>query len=164
LGLKLRISPFAAVIALCQLKKLVQNNKMVVDQIRRMNERLVQLPGLFEQAPRPDMERVYYAVNTLFIDEAKAGMSRQACVGALQAEGVSISPYSYTLQHQLALYHEAEWWHHKPTIPETLPGSDLANRTAMAIPCFTKPVPELVDQYVKAFEKVWAHRAELGKA
>jgi hypothetical protein len=24
-------------------------------------------------------------------------------------------------------------------------------------------VPELVDQYAKAFEKVWAHRQELGK-
>ena len=34
----------------------------------------------------------------------------------------------------------------------------------MAIRCFTKPVPELIDQYVKAFEKVWAHRKELAKA
>jgi hypothetical protein len=24
-------------------------------------------------------------------------------------------------------------------------------------------VPEVVDQYAKAFEKVWAHRKELGK-
>ena len=164
LGLKLRISPFAAVVACCQLKRLPENNKIVVDQIRRLNDRLVQLPGLAEQAPRPDMQRVYYAVNTLFLDEAKAGMSRQACVKALRAEGVSIGPYVYTLQHRLALYHEAEWWHHAPAIPDSLPGSDLANSTAMAIPCFTKPVPELIDQYIKAFEKVWAHRGEIGKA
>ena len=59
---------------------------------------------------------------------------------------------------------QAEWWHHPPTIPDELPGCNLANRTAMAIPCFTKPVPELIDQYAKAFEKVWAHRSELKSA
>jgi perosamine synthetase len=163
LGLKLRLNPFAAVIAQCQLKKLVANNKLIVGQLRGLNDRLAQLPGLAEQAPRPDMQRTYYACNTFFIDEAKAGMSREACVKALRAEGVSVRTYSYALQHKLALYHEAEWWHHKPEIPESLPGSELANRTAIAMPPFTKAVPELVDQYAKAFEKVWAHRAELGK-
>ncbi len=162
LGLKLRLNPFAAVIAQCQLKKLAANNKLIVGQLRRLNDRLAQLPGLIEQAPRPDMERTYYACNTFFVDEAKAGMSRAACVKALQAEGVSVRTHSYALQHKLALYHEAEWWHHKPEIPESLPGSELANRTAIAMPPFTKAVPELVEQYAKAFEKVWAHRGELG--
>jgi len=164
LGLKLRINPMAAVIALCQLKKLPENNKLVVGQIRRLNDRLAQLPGLSEQAARSDMERVYYAVNTLFLDEVKAGMSREACVKALRAEGVPINSLVYSLQHELELYHEAEWWHHKPTIPERLPGCEQANRTSMSMPCFTKPVPELIDQYVRAFEKVWAHREKLGKA
>ena len=83
---------------------------------------------------------------------------------ALAAEGVAVATHSYVLQHKLALYHEAQWWHHTPEIPESLPGSELANRTAIAMRPFTKAVPELVDQYAKAFEKVWAHRAELGKA
>ena len=26
-----------------------------------------------------------------------------------------------------------------------------------------RPVPELIDQYARAFEKVWAHRAQLAK-
>jgi hypothetical protein len=51
--------------------------------------------------------------------------------------------------------------HHKPIIPE-IPGSEQANRTAIALPLFTAELPELVDQYAKAFEKVWAHRKELG--
>ena len=108
------------------------------------------------------MKRIYYAHNMLFLDEAQAGMSREACVKALQAEGVQAKANSYTLQHKLALYAEAQWWHHGPVIPE-LPGSEQANRTAIALPMFTSEVPELVDQYAKAFEKVWAHRKELGK-
>ena len=81
-------------------------------------------------------------------------------MAALQAEGVNISGTNYTLQHELPLYAEEEWWHHKPAIPE-LPGSAQANATSMGLPYFTSEAPELCDQYVKAFEKVWAHRAEL---
>ena len=128
----------------------------------RLNDRIVQLPGLSEQAARPDMSRSYYAVNALLLDEAKAGMSRESCVKALQAEGVPIGALSGTQQHKLELYQESEWWHHKPEIPDRLPGCELANATAMRIRCFTKSVPELIDQYVAAFEKVWAHRDELG--
>ena len=41
------------------------------------------------------------------------------------------------------------------------PSSKRANATALPLPYFTSAVPELVEQYVKAFEKVWAHRREL---
>ena len=70
--------------------------------------------------------------------------------------------HTYTLQHQLPVYSEAQWWHHLPAIPD-LPGSDQANRTALSLPVFTSEVPEVVDQYAKAFEKVWTHRKALGK-
>ena len=162
LGLKLRMHPMAAALVRCQLRDLDKRNAEGVAQVRSLNDRLVRLPGLYEQAARPDMKRLYYAWNMLFIDEAKAGMSRQACVRALQAEGVQAGPVSYTLQHKLPLYREAGWWHHLPAIPE-LPGSEQANATAIGLPYFTSPVPEVIEQYVKAFEKVWAHRRQLAK-
>lgn len=90
-------------------------------------------------------------------------MSRDAAVKALRAEGVQASPYSYRLQHKCDLYKEAQWWHHLPEIPE-LAGSEQANATSISVPYFTSDHPELVDQYAKAFEKVWAHREDLGKA
>jgi perosamine synthetase len=163
LGLKLRMHPMAAALARCQLPGLEKRNAAGVAQVRSLNDRITQLPGLYEQKARPDMQRLHYSWNMLFIDEAKAGMSRAAAVKALQAEGVSASATTYTLQHKLAVYTEAEWWHHKPEIPE-LPGSDQANNTAIGLPYFTTSVPEVVEQYVKAFEKVWAHRKELAKA
>ena len=163
LGLKLRMHPMAAVLARCQLRGLDERNTKAAAQVRRLNDRILHLPGLSEQAARPDMKRLYYAHNMLFLDEAQAGMSREACVKAQQAEGVQAKANSYTLQHKLALYAEAQWWHHAPVIPE-LPGSEQANRTAIALPMFTSEVPELVDQYAKAFKKVWAHRKELGKS
>jgi dTDP-4-amino-4,6-dideoxygalactose transaminase len=162
LGLKLRMHPLAAALLRCQFPGLEKRNAAGAAQVRNLNDRLVQLPGLYEQAARPDMKRIYYAWNALFIDEAKAGMSREACVKALKAEGVDAKAHSYTLQHKLPLYADEKWWHHKPIIPE-LPGSEQANRTSIALPYFTREVPELIEQYAKAFQKVWAHRQEIGK-
>jgi dTDP-4-amino-4,6-dideoxygalactose transaminase len=163
LGLKFRMHPMAAALLRCQLPKLAQRNAEGVAQVRSLNDRILHLPGLFEQAARPDMQRLHYAWNMLFIDEKLAGMSRAACVKALQAEGVQAGAVSYRLQHKLPLYRDPQWWHHPPIIPE-LPASDEANRTAIGLPYFTTAVPELVEQYVKAFEKVWAHRKELSHA
>ncbi len=158
LGLKLRMHPVCAALARVQLKNLERRNTEGAAQVRSLNDRLLELPGLVEQGSRPDAKRLYYAANMLFIDERKAGFTRDQAVKALQAEGVTARAYSYRLQHKCALYAEANWWHHPPQIPD-LPGSEEANRTGIALPYFTSPVPDLLDQYVKAFQKVWAHRS-----
>jgi perosamine synthetase len=161
LGVKFRIHPFSAALARCQLAGLDDRNTAGTAQLRSLNDRILHLPGLYEQTSgRKDMNRVHYAWNMLFIDKAEAGMSREACVKALRAEGVQASRYGYRLQHECALYSEADWWHHAPVIPD-LPGSKEANDTAFRMPFFTSQAPDLVDQYVRAFEKVWAHRKEL---
>jgi perosamine synthetase len=161
LGVKFRMHPFSAALARCQLRGLDEHNRAGAAQVRRLNDRLLHLPGLYEQSSgRKDMQRIYYAWNMLFVNEKEAGMSRDTCVRALRAEGVRTSAFSYRLQHKCPLYAESGWWHHKPLIPD-LPASEQANATAIPLPYFTSKVPELLDQYVKAFEKVWAHRREL---
>jgi dTDP-4-amino-4,6-dideoxygalactose transaminase len=97
----------------------------------------------------------------LFFDASKAGFSREAAAKALRAEGVRVSHAPYPEQHKFAIYHEEKWWHHKPTVPESLPGTEQVNRTVFSLPLFYEEAPDLIDQYVQAFEKVWAHRAEL---
>jgi dTDP-4-amino-4,6-dideoxygalactose transaminase len=98
-GSKLRIHPVAAILARIQLKRLKQNNTVGVAQMARLNERLAHLPGLAPQYVAPGVERVYYSNNLVLLDEAKAGMSRDACVKALQAEGVQASAFSWSLLH-----------------------------------------------------------------
>lgn len=161
LGLKFRIHPMAATLARLQLDGLEQRTATVHAQTRRLNDRITQLPGLSEQTVRADVKRDYYGGNMLSIDESKAGMSREAVVKALQAEGVRASAYVYRLQHKCVVYTEPQWWHHLPQIPN-LPGTEQVNRTAIRLPLFRIESPELVDQYIHAFEKVWARRNELG--
>jgi dTDP-4-amino-4,6-dideoxygalactose transaminase len=162
-GQKYRMHPLTAAILRQQLKSLDQRNALVRAQVRKLNDRLAQLPGLSEPYIRPDAQRVYYAINQLFLDETKAGFSRAALVKALRAEGVWASSADYPEQHKYKIYSEAKWWHHPPQVPKVLPGTAQVNRTSVSLPLFYEEVPGLIDQYAMAFEKIWVHRGELAK-
>ena len=160
-GQKYRMHPFAAAVLRPQLRGLDARNALAVKNVRRLNDRLVQLPGLSEPRCRPDQKRVYYWANMLLLDERKAGFSRDALLKAVVAEGVQATIWDYPEQHKMKIYAEAKWWHHAPTIPTSMPGNEQVNRTHIFLPLLYGEASELIDQYVRAFEKVWAHRAEL---
>ena len=160
-GQKYRMHPFAAAVLRQQLHGLDALNALVETNVRRLNDQLVQLPGLSEPRIRPDQKRAYYNANMLLLDPAKAGFSRDALVKALTAEGVRVSTWVYPEQHKLKIYSEAKWWHHPPTIPASMPGNDYVNNNHIRLPLMYGEAGELIDQYVKAFQKVWAHKSEL---
>ncbi len=62
------------------LRKLKARNEEGVAQVRKLNDRITQLPGLVGPHVRPDMSRLYYSSNILFLDEAKAGFTRAALI------------------------------------------------------------------------------------
>ena len=164
LGMKLRMHPMAAALAICQLEKLDKRNAILTAQVRQLNDRITKLPGLYEQQNRPDVDRVYYGGNRLYFNEKEAGMSREMCVKALIAEGVKADEKGAQFLAKNAIFHEPEWWHHLPIIADKFPGVEDRVKRGLVIPNFTKEMPELNEQYIKAFEKVWAHRKELGKS
>lgn len=160
-GQKYRMHPFAAAIGRVQLRELDALNAKVEKNVRALNDRLTQLPGLSEPRLRPDQKRVYYYANMLLVDEKKAGMARDVLLKALQAEGVRATIWDYPEQHKLKIYSEAKWWHHPPTIPKSMPGNEQVNKTHIFMPLLYEDAPELIEQWVRAFEKVWAHREKL---
>jgi dTDP-4-amino-4,6-dideoxygalactose transaminase len=97
----------------------------------------------------------------IFIDERKAGAPKTALLKALRAEGVPASQGSYDEQHRYKLYSEPKWWHHPVVIPQDLHGTTQVNQQAVRLPIFHDEASELIEQYARAFEKVWAHRSEL---
>jgi perosamine synthetase len=162
-GQKYRMHPFAAAIGRQQLKGLDELNARVKANVRKLNDRLTQLPGLSEPHCRPDQERVYYYRNMLFVDQGKTGFSRDTLLKVLMAENVDAQIWIYPEQHKLKIYSESKWWHHTPQIPTAMPGSEQVNARHITLPFMYEDHPEMIEQYVKAFEKVWAHRAELAK-
>jgi hypothetical protein len=93
----------------------------------------------------------------------KLGFTRDALVKALKAEGVNVDFWDYPEQHKLKIYSEAKWWHHPPQIPSDLPGSVQVNRSHIFVRLIYSDAPELVEQYARAFEKVWAHKSQVAK-
>jgi dTDP-4-amino-4,6-dideoxygalactose transaminase len=160
-GQKYRMHPLAAAIARQQLKKLDDINELVAKNVRALNDRLIQLTGITEPRRRPDQKRVYYHANMLFVDFKKLGFSRENLIKTLKAEGVRASFWDYPEQHRLKIYSEAKWWHHPPTIPAAMPGNVAVNANHIFLPVVYGDAPELIEQYAKAFEKVWARRMEL---
>jgi len=160
-GQKYRMHPFAAAVVRQQLRGLDERNAFIEANVRRINDRIAQLPGLSEPRLRPDQKRVFYFANMLLLDSAKAGFSRDALVKALQAEGVRVSTWVYPEQHKLKIYSEPKWWHHPPVIPASMPGNDSINANHIFLPLLYDQADEVIEQYVKAFEKVWAHKSEL---
>ena len=163
LGMKLRMHPVASVLAKCQLDKLDKTNEMVIRQTRQINDRITKLPGLYEQQNRQDLHRVYYSSNRLYLNEKEAGMSRDACVEALRAEGVRIGSSGAQYIGDDPVFHESQWWHHMPTVAENYPGVNDVEKRGISMTIFTKEVPDLVEQYIAAFEKVWENRKKLTK-
>jgi dTDP-4-amino-4,6-dideoxygalactose transaminase len=164
MGPKFRIHPLAAAVARRQLREIEARNVLVDAQVRGLSDRLMDLPGLSRPYCRPDAKRVYWGCHMLFLDEAKAGVRREVLIKALRAEGVRAAAGNYDEQHKFRLYSEAKWWHHPPQIPKELPGTAQVNRSTVRMPLFYEEAPELIEQYVKAFEKVWAKRSQLAKA
>ena len=160
-GQKYRMHPFAAAIARQQLRGFDERNALVASNVRRLNQRLIQLPGLSEPRCRPDQVRAFYYASMLLLDPVKAGFRRDALLKALKAEGVRVSIWDYPEQQKLKIYSEAKWWHHPPTIPSSMPGNEYVNKNHIFLPLLYEEAGELIDQYVMAFEKVWAHRSEI---
>lgn len=163
-GQKYRMHPYAAALARMQLKDLDARNATVMKNVRDLNDRLIQLPGISEPRCRADQQRVYYSSNMLFVDFKALGFSRGSLVKALKAEGVDVSFWDYPLQHRLKIYSEAKWWHHPPSLPEAMPGGDAVNAGHIMLPLFCEDAAEVNAQYVKAFEKIWANRSALAKS
>lgn len=162
-GQKYRMHPFAAAVARQQLRRLDDLNALVARNVRALNDRLTQLPGLAEPRCRPDQKRAYYNGNMLLVDFKQIGVPRESVVKALKAEGVRAGFWDYPEQHKLKIYSEAKWWHHPPTIPASMSGNASVNANHLFLPLFYDDAPELIHQYAAAFEKVWAHKTEMAR-
>jgi perosamine synthetase len=162
-GQKYRMHPMAAALARTQLRGLDERNTLAAQAARSINNRITQLPGLSEPRLRTDQKRVYYHMNMLLLDEKKAGFRRDALLKALKAEGVNAAVWDYPEQHKMKIYSEARWWHHAPRIPESMPGNAEVNKTHIFLPILHGEAAELIDQWARAFEKIWAHRSELAR-
>jgi dTDP-4-amino-4,6-dideoxygalactose transaminase len=169
-GFKHRMAPLSAAVARVQFRRLAERNARRNENIRYLSERLEPLGFRAFLAP-PEAERVYFLFILQHV-ESRTGLSTERLVAALQAEGCQITRPRYPLLHQQPVFTEDKFiemarLQHLPrsSLPtyraDALPRTTRGNEHLLQLPWFPQAERRLLDQYVRAFEKVVSAASDL---
>lgn len=171
LGFNARMGEIEAAIASVQLGRLAERVESRQRIAKHLNLGLVDLAGLSTPYVSPGSTHVYY-VYGLTVDTAALGVSRQALVGALRAEGVPGVMAGYQNLHLLPMFRHKIAYGTRG-FPWTSPYCDrdisygpgtcpvaeqLHAETFIGLGLCTCELPPAdVELIIAAFRKVWAH-------
>ena len=147
MGMKFRMSPLHAAIALSYLETLDEDNAMRTKNCERVRAVVRKMPGFKAFVCPDDIQRVYYE-NLIEYNEEETNVPAEKIVEALQAEGAIVSKNRYYSLHQKPYF--LERGHTMDELPRTV---DIESRL-ITLPKFSVNNDELVDQYILALEKV----------
>ncbi|MFB8203613.1 DegT/DnrJ/EryC1/StrS aminotransferase family protein [Kitasatospora purpeofusca] len=168
-GLKLRMSPFNAIVARHALAAFPARKEARHRCLRHLGEQLADVEYLQQVhvADHVDMG-AWYGYKPLYLPRALGGVPRSVLVRALRAEGMEVGAPSGPRLSTLPLYARPE----NPLFPgvpkkATAPGADSqaehVEQHALSLPTFTAWPDDkvLIDQYAEAFRKIGRHREAL---
>ncbi|MFD4904144.1 DegT/DnrJ/EryC1/StrS aminotransferase family protein [Kitasatospora purpeofusca] len=168
-GLKLRMSPFNAIVARHALAAFPARKEARHRCLRHLGEQLADVEYLqrVHVADHVDMG-AWYGYKPLYRPQALGGVPRSVLIRALRAEGMEVGAPSGPRLSTLPLYARPE----NPLFPgvpkkTTTPGADSqaehVEQHALSLPTFTAWPDEkvLIDQYAEAFRKIGRHREAL---
>jgi dTDP-4-amino-4,6-dideoxygalactose transaminase len=168
-GLKLRMSPFNAIVAshsLRNLPALVEQRRRCMNHLR---ERLRDVAYLEPVPVSPDVDMgAWYGFKPLYRPEALGGLAKDRLIEALRAEGVQVSDPSAPCLATLPLYARSPD-DLQPTLAKhvnrtaDLPVAMDVQERSLSLPVFSNWERDaaLIDGYVTAFGKVGEHHREL---
>lgn len=167
-GLKLRMSPFNALVASHSLRHFPDRMRGRHDCLRYFRDRLTEVDYLEPVAIGKDVSMgAWYGFKPLYLPDRLGGLSRDVLIRALRAEGVEASDPSGPCLATLPLYAEATdlfaGTRHPVNCRETVPVADEVARLSLSLPTFTDPARDIgiIDEYVDAFKKVGKYHGEL---
>ncbi|UZN02965.1 aminotransferase class I/II-fold pyridoxal phosphate-dependent enzyme [Cellulomonas sp. S1-8] len=169
-GLKLRMSPFNAIVALESLRRFDDLARQRQDALGHLNDALVASSTVVpvEVPDRRDMG-AWYGYKP-YLSDAGVAVGRDRVVEALRAEGVEVDAPSGRLLARLPLFaaDDAPWRAAAGDEPSPMPDEEVAERfprgcfleaNALSLPTFYRWPDDrgVVEQYLDAFAKVDAH-------
>ncbi len=167
-GVKTRIAPISAAIAKTQLARLNENNRARNANLEYLSAGLEKF-GVHTFLPPAHIQRVYFEY-LVRPDFARLGLSKQALIAALCAEGCIAALPRYPLLHQQPFFTEGAFREVMRPAPHAalpdyaeirLPATEAANAELMKLPSFPGASRELLEQYLFAVEKVVTHAGEI---
>ncbi len=153
-GIKTRIAPMSAALALSQFRQLDARNVERNANVRHLSRELEAL-GFDTFLGPPHVERVYFAFLVRNRPD-RTGVATDALLRRLQEAGCHVTPARYPLLHQQPFFtegHAARIARQKlPHYGKTaLPTVEAAADTLIALPSFHWAAPALLDAYAEAF-------------
>nr|CAD27647.1 AtaP4 protein [Saccharothrix mutabilis subsp. capreolus] len=168
-GLKLRMSPFNAVVASHSLAEFPERRQGRHACLRHLGEGLAEVPYMEPVHVSEEVDMgAWYGYKPLYRPEALDGVSRATLIAALRAEGLEVGAPSGPRLATLPLYQDDRNplfpdLGKTPHRPEPATNAELIERRALSLPTFYRWPQDkaLIDLYVEAFKKVGRHRAAL---
>ena len=177
LGIKYRAHPLACAMANIQLQRLPELNQKRRACFAELDDGLSKIPVIHPVEVLPRAQRGGLLAYTATYDADRAGASLFAFLTALQTEGVNtaptITPFGYGRMHLEPVFNDFPFaglggpWgspggdHRTKNAPGSLPVSERVAASVFWLPAFTEPEPGLLQQYIKAVEKVVRHAGRL---
>jgi len=167
-GMKTRIAPLSAAIARVQLRYLKERNTLRTSNIEYVS-RGIEEYGFHTYLAPEHIERTYFEYIVRY-DIPKDGLSINELISALQREGCLIGRPRYPLLHQQPLFTEGAYksivrLSDDRRLPDyskvSLPITEISNSNLIKLPSFPNACKDILDQYLKAFEKVFSQTREI---
>lgn len=167
-GVKTRIAPLSAALALAQLEKLDAGNARRSENLRYLSRTLEEL-GVDTFLGPPHVDRVYFEF-LVRIRPDRSPLPADLLIEALRAEGCTVAQPRYPLLHQQPFFVEGAWRRVAKGVPKelgpdysqvSLPFTERANRELLRLPSFPFAERDLLGQYADAFRKVLGSADEL---
>ena len=158
-GMKTRIAPMSAALALSQFRQLDARNAERNGNIRHLSRELEAL-GFDTFLGPPHVERVYFGFLVRNRPE-RTGVATDVLLKRLRDGGCHAKPARYPLLHQQPFFTEGHAARiARQELPDyretTLPAVEALADQLVSLPCFHRAAPALLDLYAEAFRQACA--------
>jgi dTDP-4-amino-4,6-dideoxygalactose transaminase len=151
-GFKYNMMDLQAALGLHQLARVEENWRRRAEVWRRYQEGFADLPLDLPAEPEPDTRHAHH-LYTVLVDEARAGLGRDAVLEAMTRENIGVGVH-YLAIPEHPYYQETYGWR-----PEEWPVATAIGRRTVSLPFSAKLTDGDVDDVVAALRKVTAGRA-----
>ena len=150
-GFKYNMMDIQAAIGIHQLKRVEKNWVRRGEIWKRYNEAFAKLPVGIPSEPEPDTRHAYH-LYTIMVDEKRCGMTRDAFLSAIQAQGIGVGVHYMSIPEH-PYYQQTYDWR-----PQRYPHAMKIGRETVSLPIGPKLTDADVADVIEAVTRVLARR------
>jgi dTDP-4-amino-4,6-dideoxygalactose transaminase len=156
-GFKYNMMDLQAALGIHQLRRVESNWRRRAEVWNRYNEALADLPVTLPAEPEPETRHAYH-LYTILIDEARAGISRDAFLESMTACGIGVSVHYLSIPEH-PVYKQKFGW-----TPEDYPNAMRIGRQTVSLPLSAKLTDAEVLRVIEAVRETLSARSKAQRA